>query len=96
MQCIPEWGEDFCGEVLVQCTYCVQVKSSAGSVECGLIELPVVGEKAGGATYTGRNRLYCPACQRHLCCWAVIRSMTRSRGKLGKFGKCVPEKSVTL
>ena len=88
MQCISEWGEDFCIEVLVKCTYCIQVKASAGSVECGLIELPAVGEKAGGATYTGRCRLYCPGwqfavCQRHLCCWAVIRTRTRSCGKFG-------------
>ena len=56
------------------------------SVECGIIELPVI--KAGGATYTGRYRLYCPGwqfavCQRHLCCWAVIRTSTRSCGKFG-------------
>ena len=90
MQCIPEWGEDFFSEVLVKCTYCNQVKSSAGLVECRLIDLPVVGEKAGGATYTGKCRLYCPGwqescqfCQRHLCYWAVIRTRTRSCSRFG-------------
>ena len=57
-------------------------------MECGVIELPVGGGKAGGAIYTGRYRLYCPACQRHLCCCAVIRARTKACGKFG-FTDCL-------